>query len=60
MSQIETKPLVIISVFKENMNPSDIERITPQIKNLVDSWQRPGNIMGSGPFNDCINVMLNG
>ena len=39
MSQIETKPWVIITVFKEQVNPSDIERITPEIQNLVDSWQ---------------------
>ena len=31
MSEIETKPWVIITVIKEQVNPSDIKRITPQI-----------------------------
>ncbi len=57
MSQIETKPWVIITVFKEQVNPSDIERITPEIQNLVDSWQSSGNIMWSGPFNDNLTGM---
>ena len=40
MSEIETKPWVIITVFKDEVNPSDIERIAPQIQSLTDDWQR--------------------
>ena len=35
MSEIETKPWVIITVFKDEVNASDIERIAPQIQNLT-------------------------
>ena len=38
MSAIETKPWVIITVFKENTNRQDIERIGPQIQGIVDDW----------------------
>ena len=31
MSEIETKPWVIITVFKEQVNLLDIKKITPQI-----------------------------
>ena len=35
MSKIETKPWVIITVFKEQINPLNIKKITPQIQNTV-------------------------
>jgi len=35
MSDTETKPWVIITVFKENANLEDIERIVPQIQGIV-------------------------
>ena len=57
MSAIETKPWVIITVFKENTNPQDIERIGPQIQGIVDDWQSTGNIMWSGPFSDNLTGM---
>ena len=57
MSQIETKPWVIITVFKDEVNPSDIERIAPQIQSLTDDWQSAGKIMWSGPFNDDVTGM---
>jgi hypothetical protein len=57
MSQVETKPWVIITVFKEQVNPSDIERIAPQIQSLTDDWQSAGKIMWSGPFNDDVTGM---
>ena len=48
----ETRPWVIISVFKENTNPSDLQRISPEIQSLIDEWQNDGKIMWSGAFND--------
>ena len=48
----ETKPWVIITVFKENTNPSDLQRISPGIQSLIDEWQNDGKIMWSGAFND--------
>jgi len=50
--QLETKPWVIITVFKENTNPNDLQRISPQIQSLVDEWQIQGKMMWSGAFND--------
>ena len=49
---IQKKPWVLISVFKENTNPDDLIRITPQIQNIIDDWQSTGKIMWSGAFND--------
>ena len=57
MSEIETKPWVIITVFKDEVNASDIERIAPQIQSLTDEWQSEGKIMWSGPFNDDVTGM---
>tara|TARA_B000000475_G_scaffold250549_1_gene226901 strand:- start:24 stop:329 length:306 start_codon:yes stop_codon:yes gene_type:complete len=57
MSENETKPWVIITVFKDEVNPSDIERIAPQIQSLTDDWQSAGKIMWSGPFNDDVTGM---
>ena len=48
----ETRPWVIISVYKDNTNSQELEKITPQIQNLVDEWQSQGKIMWSGAFND--------
>ena len=48
----EAKPWVIIAVFKEDANANDLQRITPQIQNLVDEWQVQGKMMWSGAFND--------
>lgn len=48
----ETRPWVIITVFKENTNLNDLQRISPQIQNLVDEWQSQGKMMWSGAFDD--------
>ncbi len=48
----ETRPWVIISVYKDSTNSQELEKITPQIQNLVDEWQSKGKIMWSGAFND--------
>lgn len=52
MSQQEIRPWVIISVYKDSTNPQELEKITPQIQNLVDEWQTKGKIMWSGAFSD--------
>ena len=48
----ETKPWVIITVFKEDTNANDLQRISPQIQSLVDEWQSKGRMIWSGAFND--------
>ena len=48
----ETKPWVIITVFKEDINANDLQRISPQIQSLVDEWQSKGRMIWSGAFND--------
>ena len=55
MSQQElegTKPWAIVTVFKEDTNANDLQRIFPLIQNLVDEWQNQGKMMWSGAFND--------
>jgi hypothetical protein len=49
---IQKRPWVLISVFKDNTNPDDISRITPQIQQIMNDWQSKGKIMWSGAFND--------
>ena len=49
---VTRKLWVIVSVFKDNINEDDIERITPGIENLIDEWHSQGTIMWSGAFND--------
>ena len=49
---IQRNPWVLISVFRENTNPNDLSRITPQIQEIIDDWQSTGKIMWSGAFND--------
>ena len=53
----ETKPWVIITVFKEDTNANDLQRISPQIQNLVDEWQSKGKMIWSGAFNDNATAM---
>jgi len=48
----EIRPWVIITVFKENTNLNDLQRISPQIQNLVDEWQSQEKMLWSGAFND--------
>ncbi len=57
MSQEETNPWVIITVFKENVNPNDLQNIAPQIQSLVDEWQSHGKLMWSGAFSDNLTGM---
>lgn len=48
----EKRPWVLISIFRENTNHDDLERITPQIQEILDNWQSTGKIMWSGALND--------
>lgn len=48
----EIRPWVLISVYRDNTNPNDLQRISPQIQNLIDEWQSTGKIMWSGAFSD--------
>ncbi|MBS3922154.1 MAG: hypothetical protein KGZ37_03275 [Nitrosarchaeum sp.] len=48
----QKRPWVLISVFKDDTNPNDLSRITPQIQEIIDEWQSTGKIMWSGAFND--------
>ena len=49
---IQRNTWVLISVFRENTNPNDLSRITPQIQEIIDDWQSTGKIMWSGAYND--------
>jgi hypothetical protein len=48
----EITPWILVSTFKEDTNPADLERITPQIKDLIDGWHSQGRVMWSGSLND--------
>ena len=57
MSQVETKPWVLVSSIQKDTNPQDLERISPQISEIVDEWQSQGRIMWSGPFDNELTSM---
>lgn len=52
MDNLETKPWVLVTNTKENINLQDLESIVPQVSALVDEWQSKGKIMWSGPFDN--------
>jgi hypothetical protein len=52
MSQYETKPWVLVTNVKEDINQQDLEHIAPQVSALVDEWQSQGKMMWSGPFDN--------
>ncbi len=45
-------PWVLLSSLRDDTNPSDVERLVPQIQALVDDWQSAGKIMWSGPLDN--------
>lgn len=49
---LQRKPWVLVSVLKESTSDQDIEKIRPQIGDLVDFWQGMGRIMWSGSLSD--------
>lgn len=52
MSNIETKPWVLVSNVTQDTRPEDLQRIAPQVASLVDDWQSHGRIMWSGAFDN--------
>ncbi|WP_299293636.1 hypothetical protein [Nitrosopumilus sp.] len=57
MSQSDVKPWVIVSSIKQDTNPQDLQRISPQVSTLVDEWHANGKIMLSGPFDNALSSM---
>ena len=52
MSNLETKPWVLVSNIRQDIKPADLQRISPQVASLVDEWQSNGRIMWSGAFDN--------
>ncbi|NIP62684.1 MAG: hypothetical protein GWN01_03580 [Nitrosopumilaceae archaeon] len=54
MSQQDVKltPWILVSSVKDDTNPQDVERITPQISGLIDDWHSSGRMMWSGGLDD--------
>lgn len=48
----QSKPWILVSSIKDDTNPQDIEKITPQIVELVDEWHSRGRLMLSGGLDD--------
>ncbi len=57
MNQQESKPWVLVSNIKEDVNQLDLETIIPQVSILVDEWQSQGKIMWSGAFDNEVSSM---
>ncbi len=48
----ETRPWVLISGYNSDTKGADLERITPQIRELIDEWQSQNRVMWSGALDD--------
>ena len=46
------KPWVLVSSLKETTNEQDLQRITPEISNLIDEWHLKGKMIWSGPLDN--------
>ena len=53
----EKSPHVIVSTFKEGVNPQDVEQATGKITAMIDEWNVRGNIIWTGSFNDGKSAM---
>jgi uncharacterized protein YciI len=51
-TQREEKLWVLVSARKENTTDADLDQTTPSVRSLVDSWNKNGKFVLSGPFND--------
>lgn len=47
-----SKPWVLLSSYRDNINPEDLNRIIPQIQAIIDDWQSSGRIMWSGALDN--------
>lgn len=57
MSVNDVKSWVLVSSIKQDTNPQDLQRISPQISILLDEWHANGKIMLSGPFDNELSSM---
>jgi hypothetical protein len=51
-TQSDKRIWVLVSSLKENTTQEDLERITPQVSNLVDNWHLQGKFVWSGPLDN--------
>ncbi|MGI0009877.1 MAG: hypothetical protein ACREAE_00580 [Nitrosopumilaceae archaeon] len=50
---VEQKSLwALVSTLKDNTKEADLQRITPEVIELVDEWQSKGGMMWSGSLDD--------
>ena len=53
----QKSPHVIVSTFKEGVNPQDVEQATGKITAMIDQWNVQGNMIWTGSFNDGKSAM---
>ena len=53
----QKSPHVIVSTFKEGVNPQDVEQATGKITAMIDEWNVQGNMIWTGSFNDGKSAM---
>ena len=53
----EKLPQVIVSVFREGINPQDVEQATGKITAMIDEWNVRGNMIWTGAFNNGKSAM---
>ena len=51
-TQSNNRLWVLVSSLKENTVQEDLDRITPQVSNLVDNWHSHGKFIWSGPLDN--------
>ena len=57
MLEDEKKPYVLVSAFKEDVKPEDVEQSTPALALILDEWQLSGKMIWSGSFDDNRSAM---
>lgn len=50
--QEEPTPWILVTSIKDDTNPQDVDRITPQISGIIDEWHAKGKMIWSGGLDD--------
>jgi len=49
---LNEKTWAVVSVLKENVSTDQLDRVVPQLSNVIDQWHSKGKFILSGPFDD--------
>ena len=52
MDDKNKEPFVLVSVFKEDVEPEEITKAAPALSTIIDEWHNSGKMIWSGSFDD--------